>query len=184
MSSKFKPPVVNVLPVPSLSYPGAPAVTGKQNFALQAEYFLVKALDRAAWTYRDEYQQLTAVMNSIQKEIATEGLATAEGISELAKFVFEDAFVREFIQTVNLNFFTMFSEWHNPWREFISNIALGLTMAPVVKHETQLGPCDIPADLQTRKYSHEYMFNWLLANNWAVIVIMLKMWGTLPDAAN
>lgn len=183
MSQRTKPGIINVLPIPSLAYPGAPAVTGKQQFALQAEYFLVKALDRTAWAYRDEYEAVVGVMNHIQTEIAVEGLATAEGISSLVTYVFENTFVREFIQSVHLNFFTMFSEWHNPWKEFVSNIALGLTMAPVLKHEVTVVKSDIPDDLAQRKHSHEFMSSWLNANNWAVIVIMLRMWGTLPDVA-
>lgn len=178
-----KPTAITMLELPSLKYEGSPPCSPKQVAALQAEFFLIKALDRALWSFRDEYLEVVRVMNYIQKDLAAEGIATEQGKANLVDYVFNDTFVRDFIYSVNLNFMSMFSEWHSVWKDLINNIALGLTMAPVgsdvLNNNIQ---SDIPAEIRQRQISLPDMAAWLNKNNWAVILIMLKMWGSVPDA--
>lgn len=176
-----KAPTVINIQTPSLEFPGRPGVTPKQNAMLQAEFFIMKAVERATWAYRHNYPLVVEAMNRLQAEIATEGIATEQGQDGLVTFMFEDAMRREFFKTIELNFFSMFGEWHNIWTDLVNNISYGLTYEPIGS-EIDTGLIDVPAELYSRALGSSSVYNWLLANRWAVVLVMVKMWGVVPDA--
>lgn len=141
----------------------------------------MKAVERTTWSYRHTYPLVVQTINKLQTEIATEGLATDSGREGLAAFMFEDAFAREYFKTVQLNFFAMFSEWHSVWMDLTSNIAHGLTYEPIGS-EVNSAFIEIPEEIYSRTLGTKDTHQWLLANRWAVVMIMVKMWGVVPDA--
>lgn len=153
------------------------ALSTKQNFALAAEEIFCHALNRTVWMYRNNYEAVEAIMQLIQNT-ATESIATESGIERITGLVFGDAVVREFIFTLQTQFFSQFAEFHSNWTELIGFIATGLTngsAVPDIRPEMSL----VPEEIRTRLYEADYMRNLLLANNWLIMFIFISLWGRI-----
>lgn len=153
------------------------ALSTKQNYAIVAEEIFCRALNRTVWAYRNEYVVVEIVANNIQNT-AMESVATEAGVARIADLVFSESVVREFIATLQTQFFSQFSEFNDHWEEMIGNIAMGLTSGftnPRVKAELNL----IPEELRSRTYTTEYMKDLLLANNWLTMFIFIALWGRI-----
>lgn len=169
---------------PTLEIPGRPALSPKQIYASQAEYFIMKAVDRAAWAFRGEYEDFYKFITKLQSEVATEGLATREGMDNLVDLVFSDPFNREVINYIGLVFSTMMGDYHSNWDSLLTSIASAITMSPVMSaHDVPMGLNAVPEEINARMNSTDAMRKWFIANNWAVIVVMIKMWGVVREPA-
>ena len=147
----------------------------KQNFALIAEQIFVNALERTVWGYRHNYDAVELISSMVANQ-AMEALATDIGISTLSDRVFGDAAIREFLFTLQVQFFSQIAEFNTTWTDLLDNIALSLCSAFPTSNARE-DHCLIPQELRERTYSRERMYNLLLANNWLVIFILMSLWG-------
>lgn len=151
------------------------ALTVKQNFALAAEQIFTHALARTVWVYRDQYQVVELIMAEI-RNTAFESLGTDPGIARVSDLVFGDGAIREFLFTLQVQFFSQFTEFNNLWTELIHNIAMGLTndfTTSEAKKEMSL----VPEEISLRTHSSKHMKDLMLANNWLVMFIFIALWG-------
>jgi hypothetical protein len=149
--------------------------TLKQNFALAAEHIFVHALNRTVWIYRDSYQAVDLILSTI-RNTAMESIATQPGIDQITKLVFGDEVVREFMFTLQAQFFSQFAEFHQHWRDMIGDIATALTGSPAgIEIDEQLNL--VPEEISGRMFTQKHMQSLLLANNWLIMYILVALWG-------
>ena len=92
--------------------------------------------------------------------------------------MFGESVVREFIFTLQTQFFSQFAEFNDHWEEMVGNIAIGLTSGFIsnsVKKELSL----IPEELSLRMYDAGHMRDLLLANTWLTMFILIALWGRI-----
>lgn len=175
----------NVLHTPgltSLLKPETPksmqiALSAKQNFALAAEQIFVHALNRTVWVYRERLPAVDLMLSQI-RNVAMESLGTQQGISYVTEMVFytPEAAMREFLFTLQVQFFSQFGEFQSHWTEMIGHIAESLTCAvPDSVSDKKLSL--IPEELTDRMFTAENMKDLLLANNWLIMFIFIALWG-------
>lgn len=153
------------------------ALSNKQNYAIAAEEIFCHALNRTIWIYRNDYAAIEVIADNI-KNTAMESVATEAGVSRISNMVFGESVVREFVFTLQTQFFSQFAEFNDHWEEMVGNIAAGLTSGLVserVKKELIL----IPEELSSRMYDATYMKDLLLANNWLTMFILIALWGRI-----
>lgn len=153
------------------------ALSNKQNYAIAAEEIFCHALNRTIWIYRNDYAAIEVIASNI-KNTAMESVATEAGISRISDLVFGESVVREFVFTLQTQFFSQFAEFNDHWEEMVGNIAAGLTTGFVsnrVKKEMSL----MPEELSSRMYDAQYMKDLLLANNWLTMFILIALWGRI-----
>lgn len=153
------------------------ALSAKQTFSLAAEEIFVHALNRTVWSYRDTYDGVEVIIANI-KNTAMESIATEQGIGRISDMVFGEPVVREFLFTLQVQFFSQFAEFHTHWVEMIRHIAVALTNSGISeggKAELSL----IPSDLSSRMYDAEHMKDLLLSNNWLIMFILTALWGRI-----
>ncbi|BAW19027.1 hypothetical protein [Ralstonia phage RP12] len=154
------------------------AFSNKQNFALAAEQIFVHALNRTVWVYRDTYAAVDIMLKQVCN-VAMESLGTQQGIDYVTNMVFynQDAVLREFLFTLQVQFFSQFGEFQAFWTELISNIAESLTCAVTGGKDVKKDLCLVPAELTERMFTPENMRDLLLANNWLIMFIFIALWG-------
>lgn len=155
------------------------ALSNKQNFAMSAEIIFSHALNRTIWNYRDKYEAVDILMDLI-RNTATESMATQEGISHISNLVFGKeatcAVMREFLFTLQVQFFSQFAEFDSYWVDLLEKISYAITNNPTVAGtDTKLSL--VPEELQVRTHSPEHMKALLLANTWLVMFILTSLWG-------
>ena len=153
------------------------ALSNKQNYAMAAEEIFCHALNRTIWIYRNDYPAIEVISQNV-KNTAMESVATEAGVARISDMVFGESVVREFIFTLQTQFFSQFAEFNDHWEELVGNIAAGLTGGIVsnrIKKEMSL----VPEELGLRKYDTEYMKDLLLANNWLIMFILIALWGRI-----
>jgi hypothetical protein len=153
------------------------SLSNKQNYAIAAEEIFCHALNRTIWVYRNDYAAIELIALNI-RNTAMESVATEAGISRISDLVLSESVVREFVLTLQTQFFSQFAEFNDHWEELVGNIATGLTNGPVsarVKKEMSL----MPEEISSRTYSTEYMKDLLLANNWLTMFILIALWGRI-----
>lgn len=153
------------------------ALSNKQNYAMAAEEIFCHALNRTIWIYRNDYPAIEVISQNV-KNTAMESVATEAGVARISDMVFGESVVREFIFTLQTQFFSQFAEFNDHWEELVGNIAAGLTGGIVsnrIKKEMSL----VPEELGLRKYEAEYMKDLLLANNWLIMFILIALWGRI-----
>ncbi len=151
------------------------ALSNRQNFSLAAEQIFVHALNRAVWNYRHDYAALDLLMSAI-RNVAIEGIATPDGLNALVAMVFEDAAMREFVFTVQTQFWSQFSEFHQAWNDMLGDIAESLTGA-IRGIDVDASKCLVPEEIRLRVFPVDQMKALLVANNWLVTVIFIILWG-------
>lgn len=187
----------NVLLHPSLTSalrPETPAnlnaaLSLKQNYAMAAEQLFVHALNRTVWQYRNHYDAVQIMIDEI-RNTAMESMATQAGLAMVSNIVFRNASMREFLFTLQVQFFSQFSEFNDHWADMIGNIATSLSgsvIAPYVDPAKNLMPDSFetadegrdltPDELVMRRFSAEEMKSWLLSNNWLIMFIFVSLWG-------
>ncbi len=167
--------------VPALDHYAKPGVMSqKQMIASQAEYFIMRSVNRAAWVFRSRGEEVWHFMNNLQMSFSFEGLAIMEGQQALQEFVFNNTFNREFLKTIEVGFTSMHSEWHNHWNELLYNIAYGIGYTPI-SGDGNATLNMVPEEITSRAYSTTEIAAWLQSNNWAAILVMVKLWGVVPD---
>jgi hypothetical protein len=153
------------------------ALSNRQNYAVAAEEIFCHALNRVIWIYRNDYTAVEIIAHNV-KNAAMESFATEAGVAHISDLVFGESVVREFIFTLQTQFFSQFAEFNDHWEEMIGNIAIGLTNGFVnsrVKKELSL----VPEELSSRMYETEYMKDLLLANTWLTMFILIALWGRI-----
>ena len=153
------------------------ALSNKQNYAIAAEEIFCHALNRTIWIYRNDYDAIEVIASNI-KNTAMESVATEAGIGRISDLVFGESVVREFIFTLQTQFFSQFAEFNDHWEEMVGNIAIGLTSGFIsnnVKKELSL----IPEELSLRMYDADHMRDLLLANTWLTMFILIALWGRI-----
>lgn len=176
-----KQPENKEITVPALDYYPRPAImTQKQVVATQAEYFIMRSVNRASWVFRQRRDEVWNFMNNLQTNFSFEGMAVEEGRTAMREFVFNNNFNREFLKTITVGFTALHSEWHGGWDSLLYNIAYGLGDTPI-SSEANLTLGEVPDELTSRAYTTTEIYEWLKANNWASILTMVKMWGVVPD---
>src|SRR5690606_21579019 len=90
--------------------------------------------------------------------------------------VFSDQTLREFIFSLQTQFFSQFAEFNVHWDELLGNIASSLTHSPMTA-EHNVSPSLIPEDITSRLYSRDKMQSILRGNSWLVIFILIALWG-------
>lgn len=153
------------------------ALSNKQNYAIAAEEIFCHALNRTIWIYRNDYDAIEVIASNI-KNTAMESVATEAGVGRISDLVFGESVVREFIFTLQTQFFSQFAEFNDHWEEMVGNIAIGLTSGFIsnnVKKELSL----IPEELSLRMYDANYMRDLLLANTWLTMFILIALWGRI-----
>lgn len=154
------------------------AFSVKQNFALAAEQIFIHALNRTVWVYRERLQAVDMMLSKI-RNVAMESLATQPGINYVTDMVFyteESAALREFLFTLQTQFFSQFGEFQTHWTDLIGHIAESLT-CHVAGNEEIKKLALVPADLTDRMFEPVHMKNLLLANNWLIMFIFIALWG-------
>ncbi len=153
------------------------ALSNKQNYAIAAEEIFCHALNRTIWIYRNDYDAIEVIAHNV-KNTAMESVATEAGVGRISDLVFGESVVREFIFTLQTQFFSQFAEFNDHWEEMVGNIAIGLTSGFIsnnVKKELSL----IPEELSLRMYDANYMRDLLLANTWLSMFILIALWGRI-----
>jgi hypothetical protein len=153
------------------------ALSNKQNYAIAAEEIFCHALNRTIWIYRNDYDAIEVIAHNV-KNTAMESVATEAGVGRISDLVFGEPVVREFIFTLQTQFFSQFAEFNDHWEEMVGNIAIGLTSGFIsnnVKKELSL----IPEELSLRMYDANYMRDLLLANTWLTMFILIALWGRI-----
>lgn len=153
------------------------ALSNKQNYAIAAEEIFCHALNRTIWIYRNDYDAIEVIASNI-KNTAMESVATEAGVGRISDLVFGESVVREFIFTLQTQFFSQFAEFNDHWEEMVGNIAIGLTSGFIsnsVKKELSL----IPEELSLRMYDAGHMRDLLLANTWLTMFILIALWGRI-----
>lgn len=153
------------------------ALSNKQNYAIAAEEIFCHALNRTIWIYRNDYAAIELIAENI-KNTAMESVATEAGVSRISDLVFGESVVREFIFTLQTQFFSQFAEFNDHWEEMVGNIAIGLTGGVIsnrIKSDLNL----MPEELTTRMYDAEHMKDLLLANTWLTMFILIALWGRI-----
>ncbi len=153
------------------------ALSNKQNYAIAAEEIFCHALNRTIWIYRNDYDAIEVIAHNV-KNTAMESVATEAGVGRISDLVFGESVVREFIFTLQTQFFSQFAEFNDHWEEMVGNIAIGLTSGFIsnnVKKELSL----IPEELSLRMYDANYMRDLLLANTWLTMFILIALWGRI-----
>ena len=153
------------------------ALSNRQNYAMAAEEIFCHALNRTVWIYRNDYVAIEFIISNI-KNTAMESIATEAGVARISDLVFGDSVVREFIFTLQTQFFSQFAEFNDHWEEMVGNIAAGLTSGFIntrVKKEMSL----VPDELTSRQYDAAYVKDLLLANNWLIMFILIALWGRI-----
>jgi hypothetical protein len=151
------------------------ALSVKQNFALAAEEIFVHALSRTVWNYRDKYMAVEIIMAEI-RNTAMESVATEAGVARISDLVFRNEVMREFLFTLQVQFFSQFGEFHQNWVEMINYIATALTNG-VIGHEVDPKLNLVPEDIRMRTYDAKHMSNLLLANTWLIMFLLIALWG-------
>lgn len=151
------------------------ALSQKQNFAMVAEQMFVHALNRTVWGYRHNYIVVDQLLSSI-RNVALESIATPDGIGHITRMVFEDAAMREFIFTAQVQFWSQFSEFHQHWTDLVGNLAATLTNT-VTDQEVDEALVLIPKEITERQFKVKEMKDLLLANNWLIVFILIALWG-------
>lgn len=156
------------------------ALSAKQNFSMAAEEMFVHALNRTVWSYRDSYDAVEIIIFNI-KNTAMESVATEQGLSRISDLVFGEAVVREFLFTLQAQFFSQFAEFHSHWTEMIENIALALTNSSGVSDSSTVDMtlCMVPEEIRSRMFETKKMKDILLANNWLIMFILTALWGRI-----
>ena len=153
------------------------ALSNKQNYAIAAEEIFCHALNRTIWIYRNDYDAIEVIAHNV-KNTAMESVATEAGVGRISDLVFGESVVREFIFTLQTQFFSQFAEFNDHWEEMVGNIAIGLTSGFIsnsVKKELSL----IPEELSLRMYDAGHMRDLLLANTWLTMFILIALWGRI-----
>lgn len=153
------------------------ALSNKQNYAIGAEEIFCHALNRTIWLYRNDYAAVELIADNI-KNTAMEAVATEAGVGRISDMVFGESVVREFIFTLQTQFFSQFAEFNDHWEEMVGNIAVGLTSGFIgksVKKELSL----VPEELSLRMYDATYMKDLLLANTWLTMFVLIALWGRI-----
>jgi hypothetical protein len=164
----------------------------RQNYAMAAEQMFVHALNRTVWQYRDHYQAVEIMVDQI-RNTALESMATTVGLAQVSDIVFKNEAMREFLFTIQMQFFSQFSEFNEQWTAMITNLATSLSGAPLmptIDGSKNLAPSlvdaapeenkDLTPDVLTmRRFSAEEMTDWLLSNNWLIMFIFVSLWGRI-----
>lgn len=152
--------------------------SARQNYALAAEAIFVHALNRTVWSYRAVYPAVDMFLTKI-RDLAMESLATEPGVVNATNLVFysDDGAMREFLFTLQAQFFSQFGELNQNWVEFIDNIAASLTGGQITGVEIDPSLVRIPEDLTNRMFTRENMKKILLANNWLIMLVLISLWA-------
>lgn len=152
------------------------ALSVKQNFSLAAEQIFVHALNRTVWIYRNQYDAVDVMISEI-RNTAMESLATERGLSTVSNTVFGNEAMREFLFTLQVQFFSQFGEFQEHWQEMIGNIAASLSGEVIAAPNVDPARSLVPDELGARRYSAVEMQGWLLANNWLIMYLLVSLWG-------
>jgi hypothetical protein len=151
------------------------ALSEKQNYALATEEIFCHALNRTVWVYRENYGAIDVMLSEI-RNTALESIATQAGIERITSMVFGNGAMREFLFTLQAQFYSQFAEFNEYWVDLINGTAASLTNTPLgvaVKTELSL----VPEDLKLRTYGVDHMRELLLANTWFIMFIFIALWG-------
>lgn len=149
----------------------------RQNYALVAEQIFVQALSRTMWAYREHYVIIDAVLLTV-RNIPMESLATKMGVDHVTNLVHynPDPVLREFLHTVQVQFFTQFGQFDNQWEDLIGSLATGLCGGATLSNiNTALSL--VPEELSGRMFVPAKLKELLLANNWLIMFIFISLWG-------
>lgn len=152
------------------------ALSVKQNFALAAEEIFCHALNRTIWVYRNDYSAIDLMLAEI-RNTAMESMATEGGISRISDMVFKNDAMREFLFTLQAQFYSQFAEFHQHWVDLVTNLAASLTNSPLGGQNIKTEMSLVPEDLRLRTHSAQHMTDLLLANTWFIMFIFISLWG-------
>lgn len=153
------------------------ALSNKQNYALAAEEIFVHALNRTVWAYRDSYDGVQIIIDNI-KNTAMEAVATEPGLARISDMVFGESVVREFLFTLQVQFFSQFAEFNTHWTELLENLALALTNG-FISADAKPELCMVPEEIRLRMYDADRMKDLLAANTWLVMFLFTSLWGRI-----
>lgn len=114
------------------------------------------------------------------RELRTESLMTPDGLDAAGGIVFEDVNIREFMATLQVNFYSLCGEYHSQYLELADAFAWGLTTNHF-SQDTEASNYElVPKEIVDRVYSKTDAVKYLLVNKWLMVFVMFKYWARLP----
>lgn len=138
------------------------------------------AFELTVIAYIDKLPVLGNVISTI-RESAVTSIMTPDGLTYAADLVFGDTINREFVMTLQANFYSLMGEYHQTYVEFIEGIAYGLTCDTWGSDLPDIGTYNlIPVEFSEHIFDQKTVSNYLRVNKWLLIYVLLILWARVP----